>query len=392
MVESRPCEAIRADGSPCSGYATHQAEDGRNVCFAHWRANGRPRRAKDRVHEHQHTEAHRGGHQSTVRPNVDSVVPASPGTPDGGNGQDEAKPKRKVRSTKAIKRGKRQCDFLNADGERCRAVVVHSVTNGMAACRGHYDKYRSSEREAQELENKIFSKRIGDIARDTRVKHPQPKPEVLGAKLPEAIVIKSPAEVAPNTRYAGSANIPLGQTQVTVPAGFAERLEARIQMAWRKLDWMNAWLDKWNNEQDLINRVETYGTQIVQGEAVDFETITIRHATFAELAIKMMDAQTKAEKVLDDLLKQQQGLVITAVSILERMGFKFDHEAGMVMLALIEQAQRNTQKVVESNPELYTMQRPWPSDWEKGKSPAQIERDLQERIVPLEVEVERRDG
>jgi hypothetical protein len=376
MSGQRPCEAVKSDGSACSGYATKVNADGRHVCFAHFNKGGRRNR------EHEPAEI----------PDVDSGIYDHPGEEIPGPSGDEKKSKRKIRSAKNLKRSKRQCDFLTQDGQRCKAVVLCRVDNGQFACRHHHRLYKDSTEQAKEMEAAVFSKRVSDIAKQKKVKPPQEVDvSVLEkAQVPENITLHAKSIAHGNTRT-GKNVVIIGREQVSIPSSFPERLEARIQMAWDKLAWMNAWLTQWNKEQDIINTVETRGTSVYEGQQVPFETITIRHATFAELAIKMMDAQTKAETVLDKLLAQQQNLLMTSVMTLERMGYKFDHEAGMVMLAQIERAQRDAQGRELTGTSDVMMARPWPSDWTEGKSPAQIEQDFRENLVDRVIEVETDD-
>lgn len=359
---SRPikCQVLKANGSACCSYATHEDDQGRRVCFAHYRRGGRP-------------------FKEPLAKKLSGDSGAKIGRPKKGkNGLG----KTKVQSKK-LKRGKRQCDFLTKEGKRCRSQVLCKVENGQYACRTHWKEYRSSDEVKKEMEAKVISARVQEIAKAKQVKPVELDPDILEkAEMPTKITITGRSNPRSNTKM-GENTVILGAVKVEIPVSFPERLEARIKMAWEKLAWMNAWLAKWNEEEERINTTETHGTQIVDGEPMDFRTITRRHATFAELAIKMMDAQTKAEKVLDDLLKQQQNLLITSVLLLEKMGYKFDHEAGMVMLADVEKARRQAQGTDLLTEDRYRLERPWPSDWDAGKTLAQVERDGQANMVPI---------
>jgi hypothetical protein len=411
------CEAVKASGAPCTAPATKTLVNGKNVCIAHYKPGGRKKKVRETkdINGFEEVSPHDGGALTDYARMIFEK-----------NNLEYEKPEKKRRNkAKQLYRGKRQCDFLNIDGERCRSIVIGQATSNitgkteMWGCRSHLEQFRL---DPEPMLNRIVEKRASKALKGT-----YSKMTGIQAKTDETIIerLSIPKEradrIADEVHKRGitytatteqRGNFVTGKhtnyvpnIQVEIPRNPIDRVEKAVEMAWKHLHWIDEWLTEWAKEEDLINTVEQTGCNVVDGKQVDIHIITKRHATFKELAVKMFSERTKAMKSLQDLLKHQSTMLVTCVLMLQKYGIKFDHEAGMLVLNKIEEQDRESrQGFYEYNPalplppkamttiEVPAVQqiRPWGDDWNQRTDDEGVEAqkaNLSEELRRYEQEV-----
>lgn len=107
-------------------------------------------------------------------------------------------------------------------------------------------------------------------------------------------------------------------------------------------------LQKIEQEEDLLKTTETEGTNVVDGAVVEFSHKTKRHANALELKMRTIDTLAKQEARLADLLKQREGLLLNALSLMRKLGIKWSKEAGQMVIAAIEAKTIENMETVEA--------------------------------------------
>ena len=113
-------------------------------------------------------------------------------------------------------------------------------------------------------------------------------------------------------------------------------VDQAIRFAYGKVHILYQQLERIEEEEEQLKVTERRGSQMSDGEVIDFDNTEIRHVTPYEVKIKLFDSMTKAEAHLASLLKQKEQLLVTCLNVLRKLNIKFSREAGQLVVAAID--------------------------------------------------------
>lgn len=370
-----PCQALRADGTACTAVATQMMGDGRSLCLSHYRAA-----VKKKAEKVKHIPIEMAKEPPAPKPISPQPMP------------DARKERKKRTDPKQLRRGSRQCDYINKEGTRCKGVVMGRLDNGRFVCRHHHEQAKHNP---EEMENALLQKKCEKAITKRRPEFEAKinsqvadKGELLHNRYNKSQVLtdeqfdRVTQDISRTSRVSVKTHtgkvqslIPLisdeeFMKQYDIPLDPMGQLERAIWDAWKHTYWMDAWLRIWQEEEDMINTVTQTGEIIGDdGEPRPVEMIIKRHATFKELAIRLFDQKTKAMSSLHKLLIHRSTMLYSMIMGLQNMGFTFDMNAAKVAYNMVEEEQRKQQlggtyyRFQPTPPENMVQTRPFGDDW-----------------------------
>lgn len=287
--------------------------------------------------------------------------------------------KKRAQTKAAAKRRKRmdgKCSWRNDSGQKCTVRSYYTdVTTGESYCRTHYAKY-FAKGEAEHMEAHRVNCRVTDQLKERKGKKVT---EALAEKPSKTGAIEEALQTVEDFEAGHNADEVL-QPRTKIKRSRLERLTSHgVPSPMKKADFVGIDIDfytpdfkddyflllnsmikrkhaicnilmqqllKMEDEEETIKLIETYGEQIVDGEAVSFQNITKRHATPIELKLKLLETLNKHEKEYRELLKQRADLLPNAILILKRYGIKFDKKSGMMIVDLLSRIDASNMEAV----------------------------------------------
>lgn len=264
-------------------------------------------------------------------------------------------------------KGAKTCFFTSKSGVPCVGVVVARLPDGRDCCNYHRQEYLKADCLDQDLMDQMavdhwFKKRVNLI------KRPDKNTEFSRLRvlnMPELeeqvqVLMEREQEFQANAiRFKGERRTIEAGTQKSAFYGIDveyytpqweyepyEILLRAIRRAEAQVNILFQQLQRIEQEEEQLKKIEVYGSQIVEGKKMDYENVTRRHATPIELKMKLIDNLTKAEAHYARLLKQMEDMPMVALMVMRRLGVRWDRAAAQMVINQIDQ--KNMKAIVGS--------------------------------------------